>query len=99
MSITFLEKHQEADILRGQFHALAFIQSMEKGELNQNFIDSFLDCLYVENFLFVLEMAKMRINFCKHPEFITDFLDPHTMTEFGAELNSVGLKAQGATHY
>ena len=44
-------------------------------------------------------MAKMRINFCKHPEFITDFLDPHTMTEFGAELNSVGLKAQGATHY
>ncbi|MGB3263623.1 MAG: hypothetical protein WBA89_06660 [Microcoleus sp.] len=40
----------------------------------------------------------MRRNFVLYPDFVCIFLDPHMSTEFGSNLDSVGLKQSGRTH-
>lgn len=50
------------------------------------------------NFEFIKALTMMRQNFALHPDFICTFLDPHMATEFGSNLDSVGLKQSGTTH-
>jgi pyrroloquinoline quinone (PQQ) biosynthesis protein C len=50
------------------------------------------------NLAFVAALAKMRAHFAGHPRYLTEFLDPHLATEFGASLPGVGLVQSGRSH-
>lgn len=99
MKISFLKKEQSIDTIASQFSELTLLKQISSGELNDQFISSFMSCLLVENYYFLIEMAKMRLNFAKYSEFIIDFLDPHTLTEYGGALQAYNLKALNTTHY
>ncbi|MEZ4383504.1 MAG: hypothetical protein R3A79_19395 [Nannocystaceae bacterium] len=46
----------------------------------------------------IVALTRMRRRLADHPEFICDLLDPLLATEFGGDLESVGLRQHGVTH-
>lgn len=81
-----------------RFRKHPFLVSFQTGEFSTTFAKRIVATQLGYNFEFIKALTMMRRNFALHPNFVCKFLDPHLATEFGANLDSVGLKQSGTTH-
>jgi hypothetical protein len=77
---------------------ILFLCAFTTGEFSVSFAKRIIATQFGYNFEFLTALTKMRKNFALYPDFICQFLDPHMATEFGANLEIVGLKQYGKTH-
>jgi hypothetical protein len=90
----------EQEVLSEQerFRTHPFLVDFQTGEFSISFAKRIVATQLGYNFEFLKALTMMRRNFALHPDFICTFLDPHMATEFGSNLDAVGLKQSGTTH-
>lgn len=75
-----------------------FLLSFRDGTFSLGFARQVAAMQVGYNLNVIVGLTQMRRGLVDHPAFICEFLDPLLATEFGADLDAVGLEQQGTTH-
>lgn len=96
VSLPLNEKDIEAERRRMGQHP--FLVEFVRGSFSMDFAKQIAAMQVGYNLDVIVALARLRKGLVGHPQFICEFLDPLLATEFGANLDSVGLAQQGTTH-
>lgn len=83
---------------RGRMSGHPFLREFKKGTFSLRLAKQIAAMQVGYNLDVIVALTRMRRRLADHPEFICDLLDPLLATEFGADLESVGVRQQGITH-